>query len=87
MKPAALCVSKTIKVLPNRQSDTRERLRAEILKLSIALFVALVALLGGAQDQLAKLNVLQGLLAVFVMGFGANVVKDLITQKSVKESS
>jgi hypothetical protein len=84
---AKLCVSKTIEVLPNRQSDTRERLRAEILKLGIALFVALVALLGGAQEQLAKLNVLQGLLAVFVMGFSANVVKDLITQKSVKEPS
>ena len=79
---AKLSVSKTVKVLPQRQSDTREKLRAEILKLGIALFVALIALLGGAQEQLAKLNVVQGLLAVFVMGFGANVVKDLITQKS-----
>jgi hypothetical protein len=52
------------------------------MKLGIALFVALIALLGGAQEQLAKLNVVQGLLAVFVMGFGANVVKDLITQQS-----
>jgi len=70
------------------QIKRRERLRAEIMKLGIALFVALVALIGGAQDQLAKLDVLQGLLAVFVMGFGSNVVKDLITQKSqpVKET-
>ena len=79
---AKLCVSKTVEVLPQPQSDTREKLRAEIMKLGIALFVALIALLGGAQEQLAKLNVVQGLLAVFVMGFGANVVKDLITQQS-----
>jgi len=86
---STLYVTKTIQVLPSRQSDKRERLRAEILKLGIALFVALIALLGGARDQLAKLDVIQGLLAVFVMGFGANVVKDLITQKSqsVKQSS
>jgi hypothetical protein len=86
---ATLYVSKTIQVEPKREADKRERLRAEILKLGIALFVALVALLGGARDQLAKLDVIQGLLAVFVMGFGANVVKDLITQKSqsAKESS
>ena len=86
---ATLSVSKTVQVLPQRQSDTREKLRAEILKLGIALFVALIALLGGAQEQIAKLNVLQGLLAVFVMGFGANVVKDLITQQSqpAKEST
>jgi hypothetical protein len=86
---STLYVSKTIQVLPDPPSDRRERLRAEIMKLGIALFVALVALIGGAQDQLAKLDVIQGLLAVFVMGFGANVVKDLITQKSqpVKETT
>lgn len=86
---AALSVSKTIEVLPKRQSDSRERLRAEIMKLSIVLFVALVALIGGARDQIAKLDVVQGLLAVFVMGFGANVIKDLVTQSSssAKETS
>jgi hypothetical protein len=79
-KGAPLVVSKTIQVLPQRGSNTRERLRAEILKLGIALGVALIALLGGAQEKLASLSLVQGLLAVFVMGFSANVVKDLITQ-------
>jgi len=75
-----LVLKKTIHVMPALRPANRERLGAEILRLSIALFVAVIALLGGARDQLTKLDMLQGLLAVFVMGFGADTIKNLVTQ-------
>jgi hypothetical protein len=43
--------------------------------------VALVALVAGARDQLLKLDILPGLVAVFLLGFGADSIKNLLTQK------
>lgn len=53
----------------------------EGLKLAAALFVAVFALVSGAKDQLLKLDLLPGLVAVFVIGFTADTVKNLLTQK------
>ena len=39
------------------------------------------ALVSGVKDQLLKLNLLPGLVAVFVIGFTADTVKNLLTQK------
>jgi hypothetical protein len=47
----------------------------------MALVVALFGLLAGAKEQLLKLDVLPALLAVFMVGFGADQIKNLLTQK------
>jgi hypothetical protein len=64
-----------------KKSQTGAGRRLEWLRLLLALFVALIGLLAGAKDQLLKLDVLPALLAIFLIGFGADQVKNLLTRK------
>jgi len=57
------------------------RARIELLRVGIALFAALLALYGTAREQFAQLECLPGLVAVFLAGFGADTIKNLLTQK------
>jgi hypothetical protein len=67
------------KVHPSKLRDwLGERTVAEVARLSVALLVAVFALVAGVKDQLAKLDVLPGLIAVFVAGYGVDVLKNLI---------
>jgi hypothetical protein len=53
----------------------------DFLRLMLALVIALLGLLAGAKEQLLKLDVLPALVAIFLLGFGADQVKNLFTQK------
>ena len=53
---------------------------AEGLRFGIAFFLALIGLIAGAQEQLAKLDVLPALIAVFLLGFGADTIKNIFAQ-------
>lgn len=78
-----LTIERKIVVQPSRQEGFfGERSRTEFLKLGAALFIAIFALVAGAKDQLLKLDLLPGLIAVFVVGFGADTIKNLLTTKS-----
>lgn len=57
-----------------------DRARTELLKLMAALFIAVFALVSGAREQLMKLDILPGLIAVFTIGFGADTIKNLLTK-------
>jgi len=59
-----------------------DRAWTEGLKLASALLIAVFGLVAGARDQLLKLDVLPGLVAVFLVGFGADTIKSLLTSKS-----
>ncbi len=59
----------------------------EFWRLAMALFIALMGLLAGAKEQLLKLEVVPALLAIFLIGFGADQVKNLLTQKSTETSA
>ena len=48
---------------------------ASLFRFSITFFIALAGLLAGAQDQLAKLDVVPGIITVFLLGFGADSIK------------
>jgi len=61
------------------------RTKVEMARLAIGLLVAVVALAAGAKEQLLKLDVLPGLLAVFIIGFAADTVKNLITQAPARQ--
>jgi hypothetical protein len=63
------------------KSRTGAGRRLEWLRLLLALFVALIGLLAGAKEQLLKLDVLPALLAIFLIGFGADQVKNLLTRR------
>jgi hypothetical protein len=59
----------------------RGRTWTEGLRLAAALLIAVFGLVAGARDQLTKLDILPGLVAVFLVGFGADTIKNLLTPK------
>lgn len=61
-----------------------ERGKTELVRLLVALFVAVVGLIAGANQQLAKLDILPGLIAVFVVGFSADSIKNILLPPSTK---
>jgi hypothetical protein len=74
-----IVVTNKIEVHPSRlRALLGERTTAEVARLSVALLIAVFALVAGVKDQLAKLDVLPGLIAVFVAGYGVDVLKNLI---------
>ena len=78
----ALVVSGKFKVsLSTLQNWVSERTRAEVGRLAIALVVAVFALVAGVKDQLAKLDVPPGLIAIFVVGYGVDVLRNLINSE------
>lgn len=74
-------VSETLSLRPLPKDQRRERFKVEILQLSVALSIAVLALLAGARDQLMKLDIVPGLVAVFLLGFGADAVKNLFAKR------
>jgi len=56
------------------------------LQFAIVFFLALVGLVGGARDQLAKLDVIPALIAVFLLGFGADTIKNVLARKDGQPS-
>jgi len=58
-----------------------DRNKVEVSRLALALLVALLALLVGAREQLLKLDIVFGLIAVFLVGFGADSIKNLFARR------
>gem|GEM_PF-3659258 len=52
----------------------------EATRIAIALLIALAGLVAGAKDQLQKLDTFPALIAIFLIGFGANEIKKLFSQ-------
>jgi hypothetical protein len=77
----------TIKVQPENPKADKPRVLADRLRFGIAFGVALAGLKSGALDQLAKLGFVQATVAIVALGFGADTVKNLLTQSSKPQSS
>jgi hypothetical protein len=74
-------IEKPVNVRPSQQQQFfGDRARTELLKLMAALFIAVFALVSGAREQLMKLDILPGIIAVFTIGFGADTIKNLLTK-------
>jgi HAMP domain-containing protein len=63
-----------------------ERWRIEAIRLGVVLIVAVLGLITGAKEQLLKLDVFSGLVGVFLIGFGADTVKNIITKRPSGET-
>jgi hypothetical protein len=74
--------SRKLTVRKTKYSFSKQYWVAEGLRFAIAFFLTLVGLMAGAQDQLAKLDVLPALVAVFLLGFGADAIKNVLTQQT-----
>jgi len=57
------------------------RTRLELVRFGIVFGAALLGLLAGAREQLLKLDLVGGVIAVFLLGFSADTIKNLITGK------
>jgi hypothetical protein len=57
------------------------RTRIEAVRFGIVLVATVLGLLGGARDQLMKLDVAAGLVAVFLIGFTADAVKNILVER------
>ena len=78
---APVTLEKPVTVYPGRpQPWFGDRARTELVKLVAALFIAVFALVSGAREQLMKLDILPGIIAVFTIGFGADTIKNLLTK-------
>lgn len=60
----------------------RSRFLAEFLRFAIAFGVALAGLLSGALGQLEKLDLIPATVAILALGFGADSIKNLLTQNT-----
>jgi len=76
-----LKVELTVKINPSEKSKLWGRTLTEAMKLGAALLIAIFGLVAGAGDQLSKLDVLPGLVAVFLLGFGADAIKNVLSAK------
>jgi hypothetical protein len=73
-----------IAVQPRKADRENSRLFAEGVRFFIAFGVALAGLLSGALEQLSKLDFLPATIAILALGFGADSIKNLLTQAPKK---
>lgn len=64
-----------------RKGQQKSGRALDYVRLAMALVIALIGLMAGAKEQLLKLDVVPALLAIFLVGFGADQIKNLLTQK------
>jgi hypothetical protein len=57
-------------------------MRAELIGLGVVLLIALLGLVTGAREQITKLDIVPGMIAVFLLGFSADSVKGLLTTRA-----
>jgi len=74
-------ITKTVAVAEAPKNASDDRNLAEAVRLSIALGIALIGLLSGGQEKLSTLDVVPAAIAVFLLGFGADTIKNLISPK------
>jgi hypothetical protein len=60
----------------------RDKNLLEFVQLGVALAITLGALISGAREQLEKLDLVMGIVAVIALGFGADVVKNPISRRA-----
>jgi len=58
-----------------------DRTWIEGVRFAVVLFATILGLLGGAREQLMRLDVAAGLVAVFLIGFGADTVKNMLVDR------
>lgn len=82
-----IALEKEMQVLPDKGSGKWDRFMAESVRLMIALFIALLGLITGAQDQLSRMDFIPGMITVFLLGFSADAIKNLLTQRAQPTNS
>jgi hypothetical protein len=74
-------ITMDIHVRPPLYVKVRASFWMEFLRFFLALGIATVGLFAGAREQILKLDVFPALIAVFLLGFGSDRIKNLFTQR------
>ncbi|MEN3370434.1 MAG: hypothetical protein V7609_2577 [Verrucomicrobiota bacterium] len=82
-----LFISTTAKLEKESRQVIGDRNLAEGVRLAIVLVIALIGLLAGAREQLTKLDLVPAAVAVFLLGFGADTIKNLLSPKPPQKPS
>ena len=69
-----------LKLQINDVKRKNESRMAESIKFIIAFVIAIIALFTGAKEQLLKLDMVSGMIALFLLGFGADAIKNYLTK-------
>lgn len=71
-------------VKAHEQSEKRlgTRSRLELIRLGIALLVVLLGLVAGAKEQIARLDLVPALMALFLLGVTADQIKNLLSPRA-----
>jgi hypothetical protein len=78
-------LERKVEVREAPRNPSADRNLAEVVRLGIALVIALIGLLAGAREQLTKLDLIPAAVAVFLLGFGADTIKNLISPKQAQK--
>lgn len=83
--PSPLVIVKSVEVSPAPKNRSADRNFAEGVRLAIVLAIALIGLLAGAREQLSKLDLIPAAIAVLLLGFGADTIKNLLSPKQAQK--
>jgi hypothetical protein len=79
IKPAK-AIELKVSVLPQR-AERNDHLAVELQRWAVGFFVALVGLFAGAKEKILSLDTAAAILAVFLIGFGVDFVKNMLPPK------
>lgn len=80
--PGKLKLERSVMPVVDPSARSKDRLKTEGVSLAIVLVIALLGLVTGAREQVLKLDIVPGLVTVFLLGFSADAIKNLLTQRS-----
>jgi hypothetical protein len=78
-------LEETITPLVESEHNRSHRMKAELIGLGVVLLIALLGLITGAREQITKLDIVPGMIAVFLLGFSADSIKGLLTPRPQTE--
>jgi len=70
-----------------KRSKTGSNRGWQTLSFFLALLVVLIGMIAGAKEQILKLDLVPALIAIFLAGFGADQIKNLLTKQNESGSS
>jgi Flp pilus assembly pilin Flp len=77
-EPPAPANAKDVIVAGERLGWLGDATKIEYSRLAVVLLITVAGLLVGARDELAKLDLIPGLIAVFMLGFTADQIKNIL---------
>jgi len=80
-KPREGCLHHKVNV-EKRSDAPKARMWVGVFRFSLVMFITLLGLVAGTREQIEKFDLVTAVIAVFLAGFGADAIKNLLTKSS-----